>query len=97
MKYNHPTACSTNSCTFAPYVIMGGNTAEHLLDAGSMMNRCRLRMCSCPSCVEFSKAPKSDFGRVAARFHDARIVRSGLVLRALLEDWTFGQITDALK
>jgi hypothetical protein len=97
MKYNHTTVCSTNSYTFAPYVTMGGNTAEHLLDAGSMMNRCRLRMCSCPSCVEFSKAPKSEFAMVASRFHDARIVRSGLVLRALLEDWSFAQITDALK
>jgi hypothetical protein len=44
-----------------------------------------------------NKAPKSEFAMVAARFHDARIVRSGLVLRALLEDWSFAQITDALK
>lgn len=68
--------------------------ASALLDAGRLINHSRLGVCNCQSCIDFRKSTTL-FAQVAQHFYKCgHGPGAGMVLRALVEEWSISRIIE---
>jgi hypothetical protein len=92
MKDEHPQKEALNFTSVSP-----PSYAEEMLDSGRLITFANLGTCDCQTCKEWSLVPKTLYAKSAVDLYNASFVKSGLVLRALMEEWPYNKIVTELK